>query len=194
MEMSSAIKYVHMQENSRFLGINQQERINSLVQDENYKYWLGGFAEGEGALVISVVKNDKTTRGIVLQPEFNVAQHVNGLSILYSFKSLFENFGHVSKKSGSEKVWVFSIKGTKNIKKYVLPYFDKYLVPYSSKYRSDLFKDFCHIIDRLDENKKKTMDKKELIELIKLVYLLNPDGKGKHRKRTLEETISMIKD
>lgn len=39
-----------------------------LVQGENYKYWLGGFAEGEGALVISVVKNDKVARGIVLQP------------------------------------------------------------------------------------------------------------------------------
>ena len=43
--------------NNNLLGVNQQEKINSLVQGENYKYWLGGFTEGEGALVISIVKN-----------------------------------------------------------------------------------------------------------------------------------------
>ena len=38
------------------------------------------------------------------------------------------------------------------------------------------------------------MDKQELIELTKLVYKLNPDGKGKQRKRTLEETIEIINE
>jgi hypothetical protein len=86
------------------LGVDQQERINSLVQVENYKFWLGGFVEGEGALVVSIAKNAKVTNGLVLQPEFNVAQHENGLNILHSFKVLFENLGSVHKKSGSEKV------------------------------------------------------------------------------------------
>lgn len=35
---------------------------------------------------------------MVLQPEFNVAQHESGINILYSYKSMFENFGHVVKK------------------------------------------------------------------------------------------------
>lgn len=86
------------------MEINQQERINYLVQAENYRYWLAGFVEGEGALVISIVNNPKVTHGIVLQPEFNVAQHENGINILYSFKCLFENFGSLHQKSGSEKV------------------------------------------------------------------------------------------
>jgi len=176
------------------LGINQQERLNSLVCIENYRYWLGGFAEGEGALVVSIVKNDKVTNGIILQPEFSVAQHENGINILYSYKCLFDNLGSVHQKSGSEKVWVYSIKGTQNLKKYVLPFFEKYVVEYSSKYKSELFKDFCDIINRLDINKKKTMEKQELIELIKLTYTLNPDGKGKQRKRTLDETIQIINE
>jgi len=46
--------------------------------DANYKFWLGGFVEGEGSLVISIIKQDKAIYGILLQPEFNVAQHVNG--------------------------------------------------------------------------------------------------------------------
>lgn len=73
-------------------------------------------------------------------------------------------------------------------------FFAQYLVPYSSKYRSDIFKDFGYIINKLDENKKKTMAKEELIELIKLVYLMNPEGKGKQRKRTLEEVIDIINE
>jgi len=67
------------------------------------------------------------------------------------------------------------------------------VVEYSSKYKSEIFEQFCYIIKKLDENHKKTMGKEELIELIKLVYLMNPDSKGKTRKRTLEETIALVK-
>lgn len=173
------------------LGINQQERINTLVQNENYKYWLGGFAEGEGAVVISVVKNDKVTNKVVLQPEFNVAQHESGLNILYSYKAMFGNLGHVVKKSGSLAVWVYSLKGTQNIKNLVLPFFAKYIVPFSCKY-VDQFQSLSVVIHKLDSNKKKTLEKEELIDLVKLVYLMNPEGKGKQRKRTLDEVIDII--
>lgn len=33
---------------------------------ENHKYWLGGFVEGEGSLVVSIVTNPKVKHGIVL--------------------------------------------------------------------------------------------------------------------------------
>ena len=87
---------------------NQQERLNKLVQDDNYKFWLGGFVEGEGSLV----KNARVTHGLTLQPEFNVVQHENGINILYSLKTIFDNKGSVHKKSGSEDLWVYSLKGT----------------------------------------------------------------------------------
>jgi len=31
-----------------------------------------------------------------------------------------------------------------------------------------------------------------MVELIKLVYGFNPDGKGKQRKRTLQETLDIV--
>jgi len=71
---------------------------------------VSGFIEGEGSLVISVIKNNKVSNGILLNPEFNVVQHENGINILHSFKVLFDNYGNVLKKSGSEKVYVFSSK------------------------------------------------------------------------------------
>lgn len=74
----------------------------------------------------------------------------------------------------------------------MLPFFSNYVVKYSSKYKSEVFQNFQDIIARLDSNNKKTMEKSEMVELIKLVYLLNPDSKGKSRKRTLGETLAII--
>ena len=177
---------------SRNLNINQQERLNKLVQDENYKFWLGGFIEGEGALVISIVKDTRLKNGISLKPEFNVVQHENGIEILHSFRLIFNNKGNVFKKSGSDKVWVYSIKGTQNIIDLVIPFFKKYVVVFSSKYKSEVFNNFCHILNKLDRNHNTALSKERLIELVKLVYLINPEGKGKQRKRTLEETLNII--
>ena len=178
-----------MQDN---FNINQQERINKLVQDENYKFWLGGFIEGEGALVISIVKDTRLKNGISLKPEFNVVQHENGIDILHSFRLIFNNKGNVLKKSGSDKVWVYSIKGTQNIIDLVIPFLKKYVVVFSSKYKSEVFNNFCQILNQLDRNHNTALSKEKRIELVKLVYLINPEGKGKQRKRTLEETLNII--
>lgn len=166
-------------------GIN-----NNLMFDANYKYWLGGFVEGEGSLVVSIVKYDKAIYGILLQPEFNVAQHVNGLSVLKNFKVLFNNKGQIYKKSGSSNVWVYSLKGIDNLSNYLVPYFLEFVVPYSSKYKKKEFNKFLFILEKL-RNKSK-FEKEEFINIIKLVYELNPEGKGKKRKRTLSEVIDII--
>lgn len=81
--------------------------MNNLIYNDNYKFWLGGFIEGEGSLTISIVKRDKAPLGVYLQPEFNVSQHINGIKILNSFKILFNNKGQVYKKSGSPLMYEF---------------------------------------------------------------------------------------
>lgn len=171
---------------------NQQERLNKLIKDDHYKFWLGGFVEGEGSLLVSLVKNDKVTHGLRLQPEFNVVQHENGVEILHSFKALFDNKGSVHKKPGSNDVWVYSLKGTLNLKTFILPFFEKYVIAYSCKYKGDVFEKFSLIINKLYDNKNKAFSREELIDLIELVYSYNPDAKGKSRKRTLEETIDIV--
>jgi hypothetical protein len=159
---------------------------------ENHKYWLGGFVEGEGSLLVSIVTNNKVKHGIVLQPEFNVTQHISGLNILKSYKDLFNGLGNLKEKSGSNQVWVYSLKGTKNIKELVLPYYEEYVVPFSSKHKADVFNRFKTIIDVLYENLGLGLSKEQLIELVHLIYLLNPDSKGKSRKRDIQEVIDII--
>ena len=163
-----------------------------MIIDDNYKFWLGGFVEGEGSLTISIVRHRNSPYGFLLQPEFNVAQHKNGLNILNAFKILFLNKGNILKKSGSENVWVYSLKGVSNLNKYLVPFFSKYVIKYSSKYKSNEFEKFVYILNILGGKSK--LNKNEFIDLVKLVYALNPDGKGKTRKRTLSEVLTIIKD
>jgi LAGLIDADG endonuclease len=173
-----------------YLKIKSEGKMNNEILSENYKFWLGGFIEGEGSLIISVVKSNKAPHGILLQPEFNVTQHKNGLKTLNSFKSLFYNKGHVFKKSGSENVWVYSLKGTKNIIHDLIPFYLIYVVNFSSKYNDEEFNKFVFILNVLNEKSK--LNKEKFINWVKLVYALNPAGKGKIRKRTLSEVISII--
>lgn len=174
------------------LNLNQQERVCNLIKDVNYKFWLGGFIEGEGSLTVSIAKNNKVSHGIVLQPEFNVTQIVSGIETLYAFKAIFNNKGYILKKSGSDKVWVYSLKGTKNLINLVLPFFETYVVCYSSKYKLEVYHNFVEVLNRLNYNKNKTIETSDMIDLIKLVYDLNPDSKGKSRKRTLDETLGIV--
>jgi hypothetical protein len=162
-----------------------------MILSDNHKYWLGGFVEGEGSLTISIVRNKKSIYGFLLQPEFNVSQHKNGLPILNMFKILLNNKGSILKKSGSKNVWVYALKGIDNLNNFIIPFYLKYVVNYSSKYNSKELDKFTYILSKL-KNKSK-INKDEYIDLVKLIYELNPDGKGKRRKRTLLEVITIIK-
>lgn len=176
------------------LDTNQQERIKSLIKTENYKFWLSGFIEGEGSLVISVVRNNKLKFGFALQPEFNVTQHISGINTLYSYKYLFNGLGSVHKKSGSDNVYVYSIKGISNILTVILPFYEKYVIEYSSKYKLETFNSFSYVVNTLSNNKSNDISKSLFIDLVKVVYSINPDGKGKQRKRKLEDLINEIEN
>jgi hypothetical protein len=91
--------------------------------------------------------------GILLQPEFNVAQHYTGLSNLINL---------------------------------IVPFYLKYVVCYSCKFNDEEFNKFIFILNKI---KIKNKNKIEFIDLVKLVYNLNPSSKGKHRKRSLSEVI-----
>jgi hypothetical protein len=43
-------------------------------------------------------------------------------------------------------------------------------------------------------NEKEHFTQEGLIDMVKLAYTLNTEGKGKIRKRTLEEVVAIIRD
>jgi hypothetical protein len=168
-------------------NIKLKNNLNKNIKEPNYLFFLGGFVEGEGSNSISISVGRNFKYGVNLQPVFNVSQHENGLKILESFKTLF-GVGSVVQKSGSPHIWVYTIKGYKHIIKHIIPFLETYVQPFSCKVEEyNLFK---QIVLMSAEGKQK--DKETLIEMVKLSYTLI--GKGKGRKRTLNEVLEIIND
>src|ERR1700730_3470653 len=157
------------------------------IKNPNYLYFLGGFVEGEGSNSVSISVNKNFKYGVNLQPVFNVSQHEKCLKILYSFKELFR-VGSVVEKSGSPHVWVYTLKGYKQIIEHVIPFLEKYVQPFSCK--KEEFNLFLTLVLKSASGHQKNKD--TLIEMVKLAYTLQ--GKGKVRKRTLDEVLEIIKD
>ena len=157
------------------------------IKNPLYLYFLGGFVEGEGSNSVSISVNKDFKYGINIQPVFNVSQHKNGLDILYSFKELF-NSGSVVEKSGSPDVYVYTLKGYKQIIEHVIPFLETYVQAFSCKKEEYLI--FKEIV--LQSSKGKQRNKNTLIDMVKLSYKLQ--GKGKNRKRELSEILEIIED
>jgi len=94
---------------------DNQQGITRDINQKEYLSWLGGFFEEEGSASVSISISSTFKFGVQSQqPTFNVSQHENGLPILQSFKDLFDS-GHLVKKYGSDLVWVYTLKGYKNM-------------------------------------------------------------------------------
>ena len=114
---------------------------------------------------------------------------MNGLNILNSFKELFgTGTGSVVEKSGSPDIWVYTLKGYKQIIEDVIPFLDTYVQPFSCKKTE--YNIFLKLVLASEAGHQK--QKETLIEMVKLAYTLS--GKGKGRKRPLEEILEIIND
>ena len=166
---------------------NYSKNVKHAIKNPNYLFFLGGFVEGEGSNSVSITVGRNFKFGVKLQPVFNVSQHVNGLPLLNSFKELF-GVGSVLKKSGSPDIWVYTLKGYKQIIEHVIPFLDIYVQPFSCK--TTEYQIFLQLV--LNSKAGHQTQKETLIEMVKLAYTLT--GKGKNRKRPLEEILEIIND
>ena len=157
------------------------------IKNPSYLFFLGGFVEGEGSNSVSISVHKDFKYGVNIQPVFNVSQHKNGLDILNSFKELF-NCGSVVEKSGSPDIYVFTLKGYKQIIEHVLPFLETYVQPFSCKKEEYLV--FKQIVLLSSEGGQRNKD--SLIEMVKLAYTLQ--GKGKNRKREISEILEIIEN
>jgi hypothetical protein len=183
--------------NNLFNSGNQQERLvdninlnSSEFRSEAKRYFLGGFVEGEGSVSASVKVHHDFRFGVNVQPEFGVTQHQNGKHILAEFKELFDGKGNLHLKPGSQDVWEYKLSGLTNLIDHVVPFYLKYVIPFSGKVKE--LNIFLEILER--KQRKEHFTQEGLIDMVKLAYTLNEEGKGKIRKRTLEEVLAIIRD
>ncbi len=62
----------------------------SLTVTEKEKLFFGGFLTGEGSINVSAKKYKGAKFGIVVDPEFSVRQHVNGISLFFTALCVFK--------------------------------------------------------------------------------------------------------
>jgi hypothetical protein len=67
-------------------GANQQERLEVT---EEAKWFLAGFIEGEGSLLVSIKPHETSRYGYYVDPEFHLVQHRSGLPLLKLAQQVF---------------------------------------------------------------------------------------------------------
>ena len=77
---------------------NQQERLSS---QEERRWWLAGFVEGEGSVCLSLKRHPTAAFGYFVQPEFFLYQHRDRRSLLEMAAEEFGS-GTIFAKPGNE--------------------------------------------------------------------------------------------
>lgn len=112
--------------------IEQIFQINTPTKiPREHLFFLGGFIEAEGSLNVSAKKLSTAKFGILIDPEFSITQHVNGIIHLYNAMYFFQT-GRIRHKSGSNATLVFTIDNRQSLKEKVIPFLEKYTFRYSS--------------------------------------------------------------
>jgi LAGLIDADG endonuclease len=163
---------------------NQQERLGS---SEAANWFLAGFIEGEGALCVSVKKHPTCRFGYYVDPGFFLYQHVSGRRLLELAKETFGS-GRIYPKSGKSHVLVYEVSSSAALRETVVPFFERYVLPLSCK--AQTFERFREILQMME--RKEHLRPQGLAQVVRLVYQMNPDGKGKQRSRPLEEVLARI--
>ena len=106
------------------------------------QFYLAGFLEGEGSLSVGAKKNQTSQFKVYLDPEFNVTQHINGISNLFLAMYVFQT-GRIRYKSGSLATFVYTIDNRQSLEEKVIPFYEEYVIPFCSaakKQRLSIFK------------------------------------------------------
>lgn len=177
------------------MNINFQKRYQKVLDTfhqvspeitTKYKFFLAGFIEGEGAFCISIKKQKNSIR---VDPEFNICQHLDGISHLIAYMNLFKT-GNISFKIGSRKTFVFKITNRRALKEKFIPYYKKYVLPYTCKQKKYNFKLYLTVLNLL-EQKVHLTPKGLALKILPLVYKMNTH-KGKSRQYSLESLQKKI--
>ena len=160
---------------------------------DDAKRYLAGFIEGEGSLNVSIKKQDTAKFGVLLDPEFSISQHVNGISNLYLAMCVFQT-GRISKKSDSKATLVYRIDNRKSIIEKVLPFFDSFVIPFGSPVKKERKVIFTKLLYCFDENKHVNLESfiNEMLPLWDDLRMQK--GQSNQSFRTLDDAISYIID
>ena len=163
---------------------NQQERL--LPSDDNLKWYLSGFTDGEGCFSVAICRHASAPFGWKIDPLFQVYQHKYNSRILYIFRDVL-HFGYVSLKGGNPSCFVYCVDRISALINTVIPFFEQYPL-LGEKYQNFLL--FKEIVRGLA--KKEHLSIEGFTRLTKLAYQMNHNGK--YRKNPMEYVLFQVKE
>jgi hypothetical protein len=160
---------------------NQQERLSS---QEQRRWWLAGFVEGEGSVCVSLKRHPGAAFGCFVQPEFFLYQHRNRRRLLEMAAEEFGS-GTIFPKPGNESVLVLKITDRRVLRDSVVPFLQNYM-RFSARVVD--YQIFATAVDLVCRGRHRTRE--GLIELVDLAYTIN--GNGKYRRIPKQEILDRI--
>nr|AAL34336.1 putative protein [Chlorogonium elongatum]ALO21368.1 putative LAGLIDADG homing endonuclease [Chlorogonium capillatum] len=130
--------------------IKELFQIAHIFVTEDSKRFLGGFLEGEASLNVSAKKLTNAKFGLLIDPEFSITQHVNGISNLYLALEVFQT-GRISLKNGSNATMVFKIDNRQNLQQKVVPFYETYVNRYGSPNKKARVVLFLQLLDLFNQ-------------------------------------------
>lgn len=169
-------------------GANQQER---LARTEAAKWFLGGFIEGAGTLLVSIKPHEANQFGFFVDPEFHLVQHKSGRHVLELAKQIFQT-GRIIPKPGSPDCLIYAIRCRRSLWEKVVPFFEKYVLPFSAPTKRETFYQFREILERM--NRKEHLTPHGLARIVEKAYALNPAAEGRQRLPLPEVLERILRD
>ena len=160
----------------------QQERVPK--NREYLKWYLAGFADGEGCFSISIQRSKSAKFRWLFNPLFQVYQHKDNSNVLFIYKDVFK-WGYVSTKGGNPSCYVYCVDKIQDLIDYVIPFFTSYPL-LGEKYQNFLL--FEQIVRSLSQGEHKTIEGFKY--LTSLAFKMNHNGK--YRKHSLEEIYASL--
>jgi hypothetical protein len=113
---------------------------------DTHKSFLAGFFEGEGSVNVSAKKLLHAQYGIMIDPEFSITQHVNGVGQLQAYLYLFGT-GKIRYKCGSNATLVYIMDNRQSLEEKFIPFWEKYVKPWSTPSKIEILAIFATILD-----------------------------------------------
>lgn len=171
-------------------GIQELFQLDEVTVTTECKHYLAGFIEGEGSLNVSIKRLATAPFGVVLDPEFSITQHVNGISNLYLALCVFQT-GKITFKSGSNATMVYRIENRTSLQEKVLTFFEQYIVKYGSSMKKHRKQLFAQLLIAFNEKKHSNFHS-FVNDMLPIWYTLRVQESSKTYFHTIQEVEDYI--
>lgn len=143
---------------------NQQERLQTIG-------WIVGYVDGEGCFSVSMIRNNTTTFGWQVFPEFVITQGEKSKKSLEEIQRFFhcgKIFENNRKDNHREKLLRYCVRSRKDLIAVIIPFFQEY--PLRTAKKED-FQKFVRIVLMLEKNKHLTQS--GLVKIAQVIETMN---------------------